>query len=118
MIESAHRVAEWAATIIELVGVGLLVLLMPYVLGRAGIELLRRVEGEAIFHQARRRLALGILLGLEILIAADIVHTVVVDLNFETVGVLAAIVLVRTFLSVTIELEATGHWPWQAGKSA
>lgn len=63
------------------------------------------------------RLARGILLGLEFLIAADIVHTVVVDLNFATVGVLAAIVLIRTFLSMTLELEATGRWPWQAHAS-
>ncbi|MFO7564088.1 MAG: DUF1622 domain-containing protein [Enhygromyxa sp.] len=118
MIDFAKPVAEWAATIIELVGVGLLALMVPYVLGSAAIQLFRRAEGDAVIHQSRRRLAGGILLGLEFLIAGDIVRTVVVELNFETVGVLAAIVLVRTFLSITIEVEATGHWPWRASSSS
>jgi uncharacterized membrane protein len=113
----AKPVAEWAASIIEVIGVGVLALLMPYVLGYAAVQLVQRVECNLVFHQTRRRLAAGILLGLEFLIAADIVRTVVVELNFETVGVLSAIVLVRTFLSITIEVEATGHWPWQAAKS-
>jgi uncharacterized membrane protein len=47
------------------------------------------------------------------LVAADIIHTVAVELNFNTVGVLALVVLIRTFLSFTLEVELTGHWPWQ-----
>jgi uncharacterized membrane protein len=55
----------------------------------------------------------GILLGLEFLVAADIIHTVAVELNFNTVGVLALVVLIRTLLSFTLEVELTGRWPWQ-----
>lgn len=55
----------------------------------------------------------GILFGLEFLVAADIIHTVAVELTFTTVGGLAIIVLIRTFLSFTLEVELTGHWPWQ-----
>jgi uncharacterized membrane protein len=55
----------------------------------------------------------AILLGLEMLVAADIVRTVAVSPSFGTVGLLAAIVLIRTFLSMTLELEITGRWPWQ-----
>jgi uncharacterized membrane protein len=51
--------------------------------------------------------------GLEFLVAADIIHTVAVDLSFQTVGVLSLIVLIRTFLSFTLEVELTGRWPWQ-----
>jgi uncharacterized membrane protein len=61
----------------------------------------------------RQRLGRGILLGLEFLVAADIIHTVAVELSFETVGVLALIVLIRTFLSFTLDVELTGRWPWQ-----
>ena len=60
-----------------------------------------------------RMLGQGILLGLEFLIAADIIHTVAVELTFESIGVLALVVLIRTFLSFTLDLELTGRWPWQ-----
>jgi uncharacterized membrane protein len=63
--------------------------------------------------RVRGRLGRGILLGLDFLVAADIIHTVAVDLNFQTVGVLPVIVLIRTFLSFTLDVELTGRWPWQ-----
>jgi uncharacterized membrane protein len=55
----------------------------------------------------------SILLGLELLVAADIIRTVAVSPSFASVGILASIVLIRTFLSMTLELEITGRWPWQ-----
>jgi uncharacterized membrane protein len=74
--------------------------------------LLRGREGTA-YETYRQRLGRSILLGLEFLVAADIIRTVAVTPTFESVGVLALIVLIRTFLSWTLELEITGHWPWQ-----
>jgi uncharacterized membrane protein len=74
--------------------------------------LLRRQRG-TIYATYRRRLGRSILLGLEFLVAADIIHTVAVTPTFESVGILALIVLIRTFLSWTLELEITGRWPWQ-----
>ncbi len=62
----------------------------------------------------RRTLGRGILLGLELLVAADIIGTVAIEPTFTNVGILALIVLVRTFLSFTLELEISGRWPWQA----
>ena len=75
---------------------------------------LRRPQafGQA-YHQYRTRLGRGILLGLEFLVAADIIGTVSVDPTYENLGVLALIVLIRTFLSFSLELEITGRWPWQ-----
>ena len=61
----------------------------------------------------RQLLGRSILLGLELLVAADIIRTVAVTPTFESVGVLAIIVLIRTFLSFSLELEITGRWPWQ-----
>jgi len=61
----------------------------------------------------RRRLGHSILLGLELLVAADIIRTVAVTPTFGSVGVLAIIVVIRTFLSWSLELEITGRWPWQ-----
>jgi uncharacterized membrane protein len=60
----------------------------------------------------RQRLGRAILLGLELLVAADIIRTVAVTPTVESVAVLAGIVLVRTFLSFSLEVELTGRWPW------
>ena len=64
------------------------------------------------FRAYRRGVGRAILLGLEFLVAADIIRTVAVSPTFRGVGVLAIIVLIRTFLSFTLELEIDGRWPW------
>ncbi len=66
--------------------------------------------------QFRQSLARAILLGLELLVAADIIHTVAIDLTLESVGVLAVIVLIRTFLSFSLGVEVDGYWPWQKAR--
>ncbi|MFJ6417362.1 DUF1622 domain-containing protein [Paeniglutamicibacter sp. NPDC091659] len=78
----------------------------------AAMALLRHRE-RRIYVTYRERLGRSILLGLELLVAADIIRTVAVTPTFESMGVLALIVLIRTFLSFTLELEMTGRWPWQ-----
>jgi uncharacterized membrane protein len=72
----------------------------------------RRDEGGA-YDFFRRRLGRAILLGLEFLVAADIIRTVAVTPTGESVLVLGGIVLIRTFLSFSLQLEMTGAWPWQ-----
>ena len=66
-----------------------------------------------IYRPYRQFLGRSILLGLELLVAADIIRTVAVTPTLESVTVLAVIVLIRTFLSFSLELEITGRWPWQ-----
>jgi uncharacterized membrane protein len=61
----------------------------------------------------RADLGRGILLGLEFLVAGDIIGTVAVAPTFESLGVLAVIVLIRTFLSFSLEVEIEGRWPWR-----
>ncbi len=61
----------------------------------------------------RRQLGRSIILGLEFLIAGDIIRTVVVDNTLQNVAVLGLIILIRTFLSFTLHLEVEGNWPWQ-----
>ena len=113
MSEFVRPIAEWGAAVVELLGVGIITLLALYALAAAAFRLLKGVASEDVFQEFRQRLGRSILLGLELLVAADIIHTVAVDLNFETVGVLALVVLIRTFLSFSLELELTGKWPWQ-----
>jgi uncharacterized membrane protein len=63
----------------------------------------------------RYKISIGrsLLLGLEVLVAADIVKTIAIELTFVSLGLLAGLVLVRTFLSWTLTLEIEGRWPWQ-----
>jgi uncharacterized membrane protein len=65
------------------------------------------------YSDTRRCLGRGILLGLELLVAGDIVRTVAVDPTFRSIGVLGLIVVIRTFLSFALEVELNGRWPWQ-----
>ena len=66
------------------------------------------------YHQFRQTLGRGILLGLELLVAADIIGTVAVEPTLENVLVLSLIVLIRTFLSISLTVEIEGRWPWQS----
>ena len=66
----------------------------------------------------RQQVGKAILLGLEFLVAADIIRTVAVAPTFTGVGVLAVIVTVRTFLSFTLDVELDGRWPWQSRSDA
>ena len=73
----------------------------------------RRRETSILFRLYRQDMGRAILLGLEFLVAGDIIRTVVVDPTFDNVIVLGLIVLIRTFLSMSLQLELDGRWPWQ-----
>ncbi len=104
LIESAGRLLDAAGVAAIVVGAVLAAVF-------AASRLIRR--GSDVYERFRRFLGRSILLGLELLVAADIIRTVAVSPTLESVGVLAAIVLIRTFLSWSLELEITGRWPWQ-----
>ena len=72
----------------------------------------RRVEARH-YDQYKIRIGRSLLLGLEVLVAADIVKAVAIELTFTSLGLLAGLVMVRTFLSWTLALEIDGRWPWQ-----
>ena len=74
---------------------------------------LRDERGDELYRAYRRGIGKVVLLGLELLVAADIIRTVAVEPTFESVAVLGLIVLVRTFLSFSLEVELYGRWPWQ-----
>ena len=77
----------------------------------SAVRLFRRESG--VYRRFRQGLGQAILLGLELLVAADIVRTVAASPSLTSVAILAAIVLIRTFLSFSLEAETTGRWPWQ-----
>ena len=75
-----------------------------------------RRTAEQNYDTYKIRIGRSLLLGLEVLVAADIVKTIALDLTFASLGLLAGLVLIRTFLSWTLVLEIEGRWPWQRGK--
>lgn len=74
---------------------------------------LRAGDATAAYRRYRQGVGRAIILGLEFLVAGDIIRTVAVAPTFRSTGVLAIIVLIRTFLSVALGLELEGRWPWQ-----
>jgi len=109
-------VAHIVARAIEIVGI--VIIVVGAIL--ASVVFLREWIQEDPFlntyRRYRERLGQAILLGLEFLVAADIIGTVAVDPTFRNVGTLGAIVFIRTFLSFALEVEIEGHWPWKLGK--
>lgn len=113
MTEMTTPAAELVAAFVETIGIAIIGAASLFVVLLFVLRVLQRHLFRDAFDEVRLLLGRGILLGLEFLMAADIVHTVAVELTFETVGVLSIIVLIRTFLSTMLELELNGHWPWQ-----
>ncbi len=113
MIDFIAPAAAWCAAVIEAIGIGTITLFALYALYNAATRMLKKEDSDSIFLEFRQLLGRGILLGLEFLIASDIIYTVAVELTFQTIGVLAIVVLIRTFLSLTLEVEMSGKWPWQ-----
>ncbi|WP_222183739.1 DUF1622 domain-containing protein [Geminicoccus harenae] len=98
---------------IEVVGVAIIVLGGLVATFHYLWQLLRTGRSAAVYHAYRASLGRAILLGLEFLVAADIIGTVAVEPTLESLSVLAGIVLIRTFLSFALEVEIQGRWPWQ-----
>jgi uncharacterized membrane protein len=106
VIELAGRTMEGVGVAIIIVGAAIATLAF---LGEAR----RGGDMERPYGAYRSSLGRAILLGLEFLVAGDIIRTVAIEPTFRSVGILAIIVAIRTFLSLELELEITGRWPWQ-----
>jgi uncharacterized membrane protein len=108
--------ADWvqlAGKLVDVAGVAVIGIGIALVAVLAVGRLARRERD--VYTGVRQQLGRAILLGLELLVAADIIRTVAVTPTLESVAVLGVIVLVRTFLSFSLEVELTGRWPWQQG---
>jgi uncharacterized membrane protein len=104
VVESIGRGIDAAGVVVIVAGIGLTVLLTVGRMWRRRSDVYRRF---------RQDVGRAILLGLELLVAADIIRTVAISPTLESVAVLSVIVLVRTLLSFSLEVEVTGSWPWQ-----
>jgi uncharacterized membrane protein len=95
-------------------GVGVAVIAVGALISAAGA--IPRLKTGSAYRAFREQLGRSILLGLEFLVAADIIRTVAVTPDARSVAVLGGIVLIRTFLSFSLQLEVTGYWPWQKSR--
>ena len=114
MDETLRLAIEWVTRLLEAAGLAAIVIGAAYATVRFVLGLRRRDDDER--HPLacyRSNLGRAILLGLEFLVAADIVHTVAIEPTLDSLAVLAGIVLIRTFLSFSLEVELEGRWPWQ-----
>ena len=109
-------ILEWievAALAIEILAVVIIVAAIFYATGKYFIDATRRHQTKGPYRELKERLARALLLGLEILVAADIVRTVALDTTLRSVVVLGLLVLIRTFLSWSLVVEIEERWPWQ-----
>jgi uncharacterized membrane protein len=112
MIGQTHTVVDVLARVLELVGAA--VILGGVAFASTGFLVQGRQTGwRTAYSSYRANLGRGILLGLELLVGADIIATITAPLTFASVGLLGAIIVIRTFLSFSLETEIEGCWPWQ-----
>ncbi len=106
-----RRIVELTALLFEAGGTFAMSIGTLVALGLA----LRETAGGArlVFRSFRNRLGRAIILGLELLVAADILRTISTEPTLQQVVVLGIVVLIRTFLSFSLEIELEGRWPWQ-----
>ena len=110
-VDTVSKVIDGAGVLV--IVVGLLVATGAFVLA-----LKDRDGAQVAYRLYRQQVGKAILLGLEFLVAGDIIRTVAVAPTFAGVGVLAVLVAVRTFLSFTLDVELSGRWPWQSRPDA
>ena len=113
---------EWIKTIslwIEYLAVAIIVGMVSYSTVRFFIFLFtKRNVYSANYRDYRHTLGAALLLGLEILVAADVIRTVALEPTWDNIASLGLLVVVRTILSWTLVVEIEGHWPWRPGYSA
>ena len=110
------RILAWievAALAIEILAVAIIVVAIGYAVVRYLFQAVLHTEVEGRYQRLKIRLGRALLLGLEILVAADVVRTVALEATLESVAVLGLLVLIRTFLSWALVVEIEERWPWQ-----
>jgi uncharacterized membrane protein len=118
---AGERILEWieyAALAIEVLAVAIIVVAMFYSVFRYSIRGIVQPGAEDRYRTLKVQLGQSLLLGLEILVAADIVRTVALEATLESVVILGLLVLIRTFLSWALVVEIEGRWPWASRAEA
>jgi uncharacterized membrane protein len=110
---NASQAAAIITELIEFAGLAALVAGIVGALLRALATVVRTRQGDVPLRTFRSDLGKAIMIGLELLVAASVIRSIAITHTFESVGVLGLIVLVRSFLSCSLEVEISGTWPWK-----
>jgi uncharacterized membrane protein len=102
---------EWISAAFEVVGVLVIVVGFLLAIGRAALAV--RGDGMTAYNIVRSVFGRSVLLGLEVLVAADLIRTIAVAPTLSNLAVLGVLVVIRTFLSWSLDVELEGMWPWQ-----
>jgi uncharacterized membrane protein len=109
-----YELIELSIRIIELIAIAVILFALIYGMGRYLFRIIRnRKWRREDYVELRGTLARALMLGLEILVAADIIKTVTLDSSLESVGVLFLLVITRIILSWSLVVETENRWPWQ-----
>ena len=118
LIDHIREAIEWAAMGIEILGAVVIFSgVMRVALTRGTVRFLLKQGQPGDYESYKHEMGRSLLLGLEFLVAADVIRTVALEPTLGNVSVLGLLVLVRTFLSWTLTVEIEGRWPWQPQKS-
>ena len=113
-MEQLRYFIELSATFIEALAVAIMV---GYIIaGTVKWFVFSIMRSENVYETYRSHLGRALLVGLELLVAADIIRTVALDSSLKNIAILASLVIVRTFLGWTLTVEVDGRWPWQKVK--
>jgi uncharacterized membrane protein len=111
--EGILRAIEWAATGIEILAVVIIVAAIAVATAKYLSRIISRQVKDATYKEYRYQVARALLLGLEILVAADVIRTVALEPTLQNVMILGLLVVIRTFLGWSLVVEIEQRWPWQ-----
>jgi len=118
LIENIRVVIEWAALGIEMLGALIIVAgVLRVAITRGTVRFLLKLDEPGAYESYKHQIGRSLLLGLEFLVAGDVVRTVALEPTLRNVAVLGLLVLVRTFLGWSLTVEIEGRWPWQPRKA-
>jgi len=117
LIDIIRGAIEWAALSIEILGaVVIFAGVLRVAITRGTVRFLVKLGEPGAYDSYKHQIGRSLLLGLEFLVAADVIRTVALEPTLNNVAVLGLLVLVRTFLSWSLTVEIEGRWPWQPRK--
>jgi uncharacterized membrane protein len=105
--------AHYTVDGLEILGISIIALVATAATIHLAVKMIQREPLKALYHDYRHALIRGVLVALELLVAADIIRSVAVEFTLHSIATLGLLVVIRTFLSFTLEVELSGNWPWQ-----
>jgi uncharacterized membrane protein len=115
VLEYIRAAMEWTALGIEILGAVVIVAgVLRIMVTRGAVSFLFKLDERGAYREYKRQMGRSLMLGLDFLVAGDVIKTVALEPTLVNLAVLGLLVVVRTFLSWSLVVEIEGHWPWQS----